>query len=146
MVTHMESPKRLVAEPAPQGMKGSDPNQEVPDLADNSQEMTERVCDLAGREECQKELRFQREEEGETVGSDGVNKNGVYLPAGSETHEEKWGKRPPQGGLHEKQSPWSQGPSGNVEAEAPGGFVITGLELQRPKMGDSLSDRGHQEE
>lgn len=58
MVTHMESPKRLVAEPAPQGMKGSDLNQEVPDLADNSQEMTERVCDLAGREECQKGLRF----------------------------------------------------------------------------------------
>lgn len=50
MVTHMESPKMLVTEPTSQGMQGSDPNQEVPDLADNNQEMTERVCDLVGKE------------------------------------------------------------------------------------------------
>lgn len=80
MVTHVESPKRLVTEPASQRMKGSDPNREVPDLADNRQEMTERVCDLVGREEHQKELRSQKEEEGEMVGSDGVEKKWC-LPA-----------------------------------------------------------------
>lgn len=45
------------------------------------------------------------------VGNEAVNKNGVYLPAGSEMLEERGGKQPPQGGLHGKQSPRSQGQS-----------------------------------